>query len=649
MRKSLFVFFMLCAAVSFGQRKKFKFGEGIKEHVRQTSYEIDTASDAVILVDVGKLYFSFNTSRSNFEYSFKVHRRIKVLKPSAFNVGDFSLTEVKKANSYRYIRGVKACSYNWVDGKMEKTKLSKKEILKEKVTEGVKRLKFSMPKVKEGTVIDMTYEVLSSDILNIPDWMFQGGYPILYSELEVSIPEFFKFMNISQGYQRLHQIKDYGNVHIGSESYNTQKTVWYAENVPALKGESYITTLNDYYSQIRFQLASTNFQGVHRDVMGTWDKIAHDYLRSEGFGRQIKKKGFYKDDLEAIMAKHEKPLDRAKEIYEFVRNRMTWNGKHRRTAFDPLRKKFQEQKGTSAEINLMLLSMLKTAGLQAEPVILSTRSNGKVHPFYPLLDNYNHVVAQVIIEGKEYLLDATDDFVPFGVLPWKCLNYSGRKIVGDKALAYSITPKQKLSDYYMGQFKLDEEGGIAGTLMIQHGGYRGISERKEIEEKTQEKYLEDYEEGAVDFEIVEQELKHVDELNKPLRHVVKLKKEGEDEDRIYLVPSLFSDSSNPFEQETRLYPVDFGAPISDNMNFSFELPEGFEVETIPKAVRLVLPDKGGSFRYQAQQIGNKVQVITRILITKPMYMPEEYEILRQLFSNINSKLDEAIVIKRTAI
>jgi hypothetical protein len=73
--------------------------------------------------------------------------------------------------------------------------------------------------------------------------------------------------------------------------------------------------------------------------------------------------------------------------------------------------------------------MLRAVEIPADPVIISTIDNGMVHPIYPIITKYNYLIVRATIDGKTVLLDATEKDVPFGLLPYRCLNQRGYAIV----------------------------------------------------------------------------------------------------------------------------------------------------------------------------------------------------------------------------
>ena len=145
-----------------------------------------------------------------------------------------------------------------------------------------------------------------------------------------------------------------------------------------------------------------------------------------------------------------------------------------------IKKSFESKTGNVGDINLSLIAALKYAEVPVEPMLLSTRKNGLVTDLYPVLSDFNYVVAKVTIADKIYLLDATDDFHPFGLLPERCLNGKGR-VIGDKeSYWFELKPTDKEKTTTMLTLVLDDDGVIKGSIQYLYAGYKAVSERKKI-------------------------------------------------------------------------------------------------------------------------------------------------------------------------
>lgn len=114
---------------------------------------------------------------------------------------------------------------------------------------------------------------------------------------------------------------------------------------------------------------------------------------------------------------------------------MKWNENYGIYAYGTLRAAFNKNEGNMAEINLLLVNLLRSAGVEAYPVLFSTRSHGMIKQFYPMYSSFNGVLACARLNGKDILMDATSTFLEPGELPENCMNGNGMKIM-DKRIEW---------------------------------------------------------------------------------------------------------------------------------------------------------------------------------------------------------------------
>ncbi|MFT5076547.1 MAG: hypothetical protein ACI9D4_001905 [Polaribacter sp.] len=83
---------------------------------------------------------------------------------------------------------------------------------------------------------------------------------------------------------------------------------------------------------------------------------------------------------------------------------------------------FEKKSGSIAEINLSLINALEAADLDAKIVLHSTRENGLPTKAYPIITDFNYLLALVTIGDEKIILDASEKFAPFRILPFRTLN-----------------------------------------------------------------------------------------------------------------------------------------------------------------------------------------------------------------------------------
>ncbi|HEY4651633.1 MAG TPA: DUF3857 domain-containing protein [Pontibacter sp.] len=641
----LTIFLGLSCTGAFAQDAKF--GKVSDAELRLTQYPQDTAADALVLSDKGYTKFSFSHKTQVIT---ERHIRIKILKKSGYDWANFSVPYYIKGTDKEKVSGIKGVTYNLVNGQVQKDKLEAKSMFDEQHNENWYSKKFTMPNVKEGSVIDVEYTIVSDFVYNLREWEFQTTIPTLWSEYRAEIPEYFDYKFLMQGYHQLH------NSNKANKATSTPQLVdyaytWIMKDVPALKEEKYITTIKDYQSKIEFELQQVKFPGqAARQMTGNWENVTADLLNNDKFGMQLNRSGYYKNELATLMAQHKEPQQLVQAIYDHVYSRMTWNGKYGILATNTLRKAYDTRTGNAADINLMLVAMLQEAAFDANPVLVSTRSNGRPPMGSPLINKFNYVVAHVVVDGKEILLDATEPMMPFGMLPVRALNGEGH-LIKRKGNRWVTLKPATYSQFISTDVTFTPSGELQGKTTESAGGYYALSLRKTLTEEGEAKLSERLTREVGNYKLGKPAFEHADQISKPLviRYDVSSGGTGQLADIIYLNPLLgHGEKENPFKLKERMYPVDFASPIDETIITKYTIPTGYMVDEAPKSVAVSLPENSGKFTFMVQQDGNELQVVSRVNINKAVFYAEEYPLLKEFYDQIIAKHAEQIVLKKFA-
>ncbi|MBX2842525.1 MAG: hypothetical protein KTR26_12200 [Flammeovirgaceae bacterium] len=664
---SIFLLLLHLNFIGFAQEEKF--GKIEKKDLEMKVYPLDTAASAVVLFDVGRTYFQYSENEG-FQLIHERHRRVKVLTKDGYDYGNFKIYMRDQGSADDKLSGLKGYTYLLNNGKVEKIKLEKDAIHKEKFNNVLDITKFNMPNIKEGAVFEFQYKIVSDFYTYLKPWQFQEEIPVIWSEYTTEVPEYFYYQKNQQGYlhiehsegEKIGSISQMYSRNTGNGGrerstskldYRINTENWILRNGPAFEGESYITTSDDYVSKITYQLATTKFPGSPvRDVLGSWDKINEILLEHEKFGSQAKKKGYFNDIAKEINLKYSEPEEKIAAAFQYISKNIKWNESQSFLTEENVKKALDKKTGNVADINLALNSLLNNLGFDANPVILSTRQNGRVNLYLPMLDNMNYVVVHVPVGEKYFLLDATDRFLPIGQIPFKCMNGKGRLISETNSRWINLDVGGDYTKATVVKLQINEEGGLEGSMSNTYKNYYAKSVRKSILSKGEKEYFKDsWEDQVVNFTVSDPIFENVKELNESLITKFNISiEEAELGGKIYLDP-IFSKfyEEHPFKQEIREYPVDFGCPSQNFYSLELDLPEGYDVEELPQSVAIALPNKGGRFNYQAIKSGNKLQIISSMKISKPIFLPQEYAYLKEFFIQVISKQSEQIVLVKKDI
>lgn len=655
----------VCLLTSAQDKPPVKFGNVSEKDFAVKIYPIDSNAQAVVIADIGTTYMEGN-NKNSISVITKHYRRVHILNKNAFDVASESISFYKSGDVEEELDKLKAVTYNLENGKVVETKLDTKNgVFKEVVNRNRFIKKFTLPNIKEGSIIEYEYTVRSDFFTQLDPWLFQGPYPVLWSEYNLELPEFLGFTFLSRGYKK-YDITDRktrstsftftdsrgtGASERGQISTNVTDNRWVIKNVPALKEENFTSTLRNHITRLEFQLAELRPPYPYKNFVQSWSKVTTDLLGNESFGEKIARDNGWLDEYTnplVLGAKSE--LDRARRIYYYVRDNFTCTNYSDLYADQTLKNIVKTKKGTVSEINLLLTAMLKHEKILADPVILSTRSHGQTYELYPLMTQYNYVVVKADISNASYFMDATEPRLGFGHLPVRCYNGHAR-VVNQTADPVYFMPDTLMERSSTSVFMInDEKGNMVGSLNKLPGYFESFSIREKINEKGREAFEMEVKKSFTQ-EVSLDKFK-LDSLTKPEEYVwlnYDFDILDPKEDIIYFNPLLAGEGykENPFKSAQRLYPVEMPYGFDRAYTLQMEIPEGYVVDELPKSMVVKMNEaEEGMFEYRISQSGNSISFRTRVQMKRAYYDPDEYEMLREFFNLIVSKQSEQIVFKK---
>lgn len=672
--KKIIVLFAVILSVGvlniYGQKNEFQFGKISQAEITSTSCPIDSTADAYVICNVGSTQFVYDDTKGYFCIIFKRYVRVKILKKSAFENATVLIPLYKNTYGEERVDGLKGNTYNLENGKTVISKLEKTAFFKEEVSKNWDQMRFTMPNVKEGSVIEYKFEI-QSDFNTIESWNFQQLIPVIYTQYEVSIPEYFNYKVFQNGYEKLKLVKesklDYltmtwkersnglvSTTNYGSQNINYQNyvTTYTGENIKAFHEEPFMKSMKNYITSVEFELQSTHYpNSMVKYYSKDWNSITEELKNDDDFGGILKRKGATDELVQKATAGITQPMAKAEAIYTFIRNQFKWNGTKQKWASKSIHKTMDEKSGNAADINLLLVAALRNAGFKSDPVVLSTRDNGMILTAYPMIRKLNYVIACVVVDGQKYLLDATDKKAPFGFLPQRCLNGQGRIVQDESSEDIDLDCKQTYFKYISGTFSLTETGDIKGTWNEYLKGYAAHDFRADIaNSKNQDEFIKDYQKQEPELTIIKYQFDNLDTLNSEVRinYDVQLTGQTETTGNLLMIHPLLIEQmkENLYKPEERKFPVDYSYCYYMIFTAFFDIPQGYAIETLPKPVILALPNKDASYTFNVAVTNNKIQILRKFAINKSMFLPDEYLNLKEFYNQMVAKEAEVIVLKK---
>ena len=630
-----------------------KFGKPTKEEMQMTVYEADPDAEAVVLCRLTDVEYTVQTASFLVDYREKC--RIKVLKPSGArfakvvvpyqmnmsvgnNVNGLKVTGFAlpkpggSSDSYfedeagsmtegifgtdadESVENIKAVAFNMENGKVVKSSLKKSDIVNKKIDEQNYQMEFTVPDVKEGTVIEYEYNIHSQLFWELRDWYAQCEIPVVYAKLDMNIPNYLIFNIEDHGIQRLTYTCTVGNLKYKVESdplanpmwVNTNHYVYLGQNLIGMPKDDYVWNAQDHWAGITAELKQYRLLGMTQmDYAKTWEQIDEMILGSDDLGIHMNDHSPLQKELkEAGIEGIADPRERVAAVYKLVMSKVKWNGKYELSpalTSETLKK----GSGSNADINLLLIQSFHDAGLTAAPVLLRTRDLGQLPYNFPSVSKLStFIVGAIMPSGGNIYLDASNKDGRPNVLPDVMLVERARLVQkGKKGEWVNLQNVSKSENTISIEASLSADGMLSGK------------------QTTSNKMGETVESAFT--------------------------KKGQVTDgKISICPFPDKMIENPFTAETRKMPVEFPRISSDRTIINITLPEGYVVEGEPRNTTITTPDKGIEGRVLTILTDGRVQMSCQFSVNKLSHSEKNYAELRQIFEMLSKYTSEPLTIKK---
>lgn len=650
----LILFFTVYSLKSTAQ--DFKFAQTSHDDVALKNTVLDSNANAIVLREFGTTRMDYNEEDNKIAIEYLYHVRIKIFNKQGFESGNIIIPQRISEDQEDSVTDIKAVTINYVDGIFTQTELDPQKIFREKKNKYHSVTKFTMPNLMDGSIIEYTYRMRIPRIFNFKSWEFQSNIPKLHSEYIAIIPGLYNYNVSLRGALKLSSSNaelERDCLRIVGAKYECSKMTYIMKNVPAFIEEDYMTAAVNFKSAINFELSDYHLlYGGKKNVTKTWTDIDSELISEKAFGSQMKKKDAFKELMPAILKNTTDDLSKAQAIYAYISKNIKSNGFIGIYSETAVKKALETHSGNTGDINLSLIAALSAANLDAEAVILSTREYGLVNTLYPVISDFNYVVAKVNIGEKSYLLDASSPLLPFGLLPLHCINGQGRVINLKKpSYWYDLNASQQDYTRYNLTATLTKDGKIKGELLTYTSGYAALKKRRDIlAANSIEEYVEKLDEKMPKISFGKYEIQNVDSLNLPLVEKYEIEADsynGTSASQIFFSPFFLDNiSKNPFNLNERTYPVDLGSSKETRWSIQLTVPEDFVLAEQPKDLNISLPENGGRYMSSTNFDNHVVNFNQLLQLNKPIYPSAQYLSLKAFYSRIIQTQKTDIIFKK---
>ncbi|MGH1516243.1 DUF3857 domain-containing protein [Chryseobacterium sp. JK1] len=584
------------------------------------------------------MHFMVDTSTGNM--SKKYFYRVKIYDKD--KAEDWLNLEIPlySFNSEREALGkFKAFTYNLENGNVVPVKVEKSSQYKSKESKNVTVNKFAFPNVKNGSVLEYQYEVISPFLFIVPEMLIESDIPSLNTEYVLDAPLSIAYNinytgSIPPKYREIEDRNMYGT------QYKTFRFAY--ENLKGFKTEKWVRNDKNFRTKISGELNSTNFKEL-KLYSSSWDQIGKRLYQNEDFGGELKKTKLAKESIPAGVLEMKTDLEKSNAIFSYVQKTFKWNKDRGIYTEDGIKKLLDTKVGNTAEINLFLVMMLREAGIKADPLIISTVDNGVLNLVSPNVSKMNFVLASVEIDGALHIYDATHKQSSIDEIPLGNWNEYGVVVTKNKALLIKMINQKESNTFLTVDAKINEDGSVSGTYSDRDTGAFAMYVKDSYDENP-EKYKKQYKDNfSIDFTGIESKVLENGEFESKMNFSSSnlIDKVGK---KMIINPMLFlSKNSNEFDQiEERKYPIDFGTPSTKTKKVILEIPEGYVIEEMPKEKKIVTEDKEITYSYSVVQKGNKLEITSTSKISSPDYPKEYYPAFKQIWG-VASKFENQVI------
>ena len=660
MKKILLIFALLSLAFSFTanaqslDKPNLKWGNPTQEEMSMTNYSPDPEAEAVVLCKTTSQ--RYDIVAGEFKLYCQVKCRIKILKNEGKEYANIYIPYYSNGNRVgerEVVENFKGTSFNLVNGKVVKDKVSKDMITHEDISKKRSVMKVTFPKVEVGTVIEYEYTINSDLFVNVRDWDVQTSIPVAYTTYEIAFPEWFRqSVNMTGRYHLDVEQKTVNmSFYLGNQAIKCYGTRYEftGKNLPALRKEPFVFDPKVYGQKVAFEIVGINFPGVaYKSFAVKWDDIDKQLLNDDDFGDVMKKNPLKKEMQEAGIYDITDRTKKINAIIQLLRSRVKWNEKISLTG-SSASKALKDGSASNTTLNLMLIVMLNDASIEAHPAVLCTRDEGPFMASRPSMETLTTTVV-VIPNGTDFdCVDCSSEHSGINVLnPLMVVNNA--RIVDSKNhdLWVDLTSKNIATSRCIINASIEENGLLTATRQSVYQDAEAEDIRDKYRDaKDQDEFLQKRF-GDDNIEILEYSIQDIDDFTKPVKETIKFTQQlTATGDQIYVNQLIFPlVSESPFKSETRILPIDIPYKENHSISIIFTIPEGWEVEETPQPIAEVTESEGFALKIISQVTNNTISVMCRLSNNRLLFPAEEYTGLKMFFDDMAKHSKDMIVLKR---
>ena len=667
-RQPFAIILCLIIAAQSTHSRPFEFGELSNKDLDLERYREKYPEDhAVMIGDIGECRFVYNNNTQRFQFEFQRTFRLMVLNESGGYLGDFSIPYYATDENSESVSRFRAHVYNPGGRRPDRDRVRQRDGYTEHVKGNWHELKFAFPNIKPGSVIEVRYTITSDFLRHLRDWQFQYEFPVEHSEFSLRLLSIFSYRMYYRGLIDLDESESwnvvenirvnrsasvYGSAvdagHLNVDIDATQYR-WLAEDIPAFREEPFTDNIANYLALMNFEMVGEQWPDrPANDFTRTWQDVQQSLYQNKRFG------GFLNHAMTEVN-RFAQPAEESSgdEIMayalETIRKHIRWNNRSHYLTSELPYVVLESGSGNAAEMNLLLLALLRRHDLDARPVLLSTVEGGHLSYDSPTLQ-FNYLLVAVNTQDDEYiLLDATAPHFPPGYIPPRAINRKGRIITEESSEWIPLINPELPKTVKHYELTLEEDGSLTGTMEYAYHDYARHLLLGELAYRDEEWVL-DRTRQRVEAELESFELILPEADNESLVKKASIAVEPAQSQvpgEIYLDPLLFESlRENQFRRDERHYPIYFGQRSQTVITINLQFPESLSLDHIPEDYEVKWRNEL-LYTFSAEKIAdNTLQISASTIISTPVVEASYYRQVKEFFDRIvNQNMEQLVFIQ----
>lgn len=349
-----------------------------------------------------------------------------------------------------------------------------------RVNERYSMLEFTMPQVKPGTILEYRYTIRRRYIEELPDFPLMMEQPVDLAQVRLINSTFVRYhIRESQPRQALayYETKaDTGRIRTIFRGRSAEPLLiqsWQASQIPALREEPLSGSLDQHRWKMRFQWSE--FGNPRQYLENGWELVAAGLRRREGLFDNITGATEARALGAQLGASIPDQTARMEYLFKYVRDKAVMSVHRGITDTDDPSKVLKGEAASPALINQVLIAVLQGAGLEAWPVLATSRDFGRIEPHFPSIYAFNRVLVGVRIGQTYHCLDGSQRWNQAFIVPEEVLHTQGLWVTDQQTQWIPLaTPQSRSARQIYLKGEIDTRGLLKGELNSFHRGYEQL-------------------------------------------------------------------------------------------------------------------------------------------------------------------------------